>query len=654
MAEVDRTDLRRPHEKPASGDAGRRRAQEYTELSDVELLELVREGETSAFAPLWVRHADSARRVAARISSTVDPDDLLAEAYTRIFAAARTGNGPRTTFLPYLYATMRNISQNAGRRQDGDIPLPDAEGPDTTTPTTDELLDRSILREAFANLSPQWRTVLWLTEIEGMSARDVAAATGQTPNAVAAQTYRAREALKTAWLTAHVRGPYPTDRCPWAVEHLAQDRPLRPRVRRQLENHLATCDHCALVAEEFAVLRSRLRGPLLPLLLGPTASGPGPLGWPGRPAETGLSLDLDAGGMLPASSAGVASGLAAAAAAAATALLIAGVAVDVLAPGPAAGAQEIVAAPPAPPPTSSAGPAPVPETEPGPVPRPSPAPPTPGPAPAPGTPPASPGTPPASPADLPEVVTGSGPTRDAVDVPRPVVVPRPEPQRPVEPEEPQEPGQDPGDDPDENPGDPGEDPGDPGDPGEDPETPFEAVLADAGGMLLPEVSGTAEPGTVVEVLVDGEVLGVVTADEDGAWRHAVDAAPGVHALAVRPAGAPDETAELGTVELLAPTLRTVQHEGTLQPILVVGWDRGDEGLVAVATVDDVPTGRQHALGPQTAHLQLPPPEAPVEAERVVVVTMRYLDAATGRQGAALVVPVVVGPEQPPRVTDTPL
>ncbi len=185
--------------------------------------------------------------------------------------------------------------------------------------------------------------------------------------------------------------------------------------------------------------------------------------------------------------------------------------------------------------------------------------------------------------------------------------------------------------------------------------PFEAVLADAGGMLLPEVSGTAEPGTVVEILVDDVVLTSATAAEDGAWHAVVDAPPGAHVLAARPADSPDDVAVLGDVLLLAPTVNNVQHQGTLQPILVVAWDRADEELVAVATVDGVSTGERHQLGTQTVRLQLQPPAGPpVEEERTVVVTLRYLDPSTGRQGAALVVPVVVGPAQPPTVGGTPL
>jgi hypothetical protein len=207
----------------------------------------------------------------------------------------------------------------------------------------------------------------------------------------------------------------------------------------------------------------------------------------------------------------------------------------------------------------------------------------------------------------------------------------------------------------EPPAEPVEPPEEPQEPGEDPQAPFEAVLADAGGMLLPELSGTAEPGTVVEILVDDAVTQSVTTGEEGTWHAVVDAPPGAHVLAARPAGSPDDVAVLGEVLLLAPTVHNVQHQGTLQPVLVVAWDRADEELVAVATVDEVPTGERHQLGPQTVLLQLEPlADPPVEDERTVVVTLRYLDPTTGRQGAARVVPVLVGPAQPPTVGGTPL
>ncbi|GAA1726604.1 hypothetical protein GCM10009746_05550 [Microbacterium paludicola] len=53
--------------------------------------------------------------VARSITSTVDPDDLVQEAYTRIFQAIRRGGGPTGAFRAYLFTAIRNTAASWGR-----------------------------------------------------------------------------------------------------------------------------------------------------------------------------------------------------------------------------------------------------------------------------------------------------------------------------------------------------------------------------------------------------------------------------------------------------------------------------------------------------------------------------------------------------------
>jgi len=54
-------------------------------VSDGELAERVRSGDTAAFAELWQRHYRPAYRAASQFSRMIDPDDLLSEAYLRVY-----------------------------------------------------------------------------------------------------------------------------------------------------------------------------------------------------------------------------------------------------------------------------------------------------------------------------------------------------------------------------------------------------------------------------------------------------------------------------------------------------------------------------------------------------------------------------------------
>ena len=55
---------------------------------------------------------------------------------------------------------------------------------------------------ALAALPQRWQRVLWHTEVEGLSAAEIAPLLGLAPNAVAALAYRAREGLRQAYQRA--------------------------------------------------------------------------------------------------------------------------------------------------------------------------------------------------------------------------------------------------------------------------------------------------------------------------------------------------------------------------------------------------------------------------------------------------------------------
>ena len=72
------------------------------EASDAELTERIRNGDTRAFAELWQRHYRPAYRAAQQFARTMEPDDLISEAYLRVYQQLLAGRGPTTAFRPYL------------------------------------------------------------------------------------------------------------------------------------------------------------------------------------------------------------------------------------------------------------------------------------------------------------------------------------------------------------------------------------------------------------------------------------------------------------------------------------------------------------------------------------------------------------------------
>src|SRR6187402_3733784 len=82
--------------------------------SDAALVEKTRTGDQRAFAELWHRHYRSGARVARQFTSSIDADDLVSEAFTRIYKRVLAGGGPTGAFRPYLYTTIRNLASTWG------------------------------------------------------------------------------------------------------------------------------------------------------------------------------------------------------------------------------------------------------------------------------------------------------------------------------------------------------------------------------------------------------------------------------------------------------------------------------------------------------------------------------------------------------------
>ncbi|QTX03943.1 sigma-70 family RNA polymerase sigma factor [Agromyces archimandritae] len=244
-------------------------------LSDRELLSRTRAGDRDAYGELWRRHAASGRTV-ARSYSSLDADDVVAEAFTRIYQTLLSGRGPRDAFRPYLFTTIRNTAAGWGRAS-REHPLDTLESvPDPASGDDSWLvaLDGSAAAQAFRALPPRWQEILWYTEVEGMSPQDAALLIGRSPNSTSALAYRAREGLRQAWITAHLRTVEGRPDCEWTVGRLAgwvRGR-LGAREVRRLEGHLDGCTDCTLAAAEARTTGSRLALALLPLVAGSGAA----------------------------------------------------------------------------------------------------------------------------------------------------------------------------------------------------------------------------------------------------------------------------------------------------------------------------------------------------------------------------------------------
>lgn len=241
--------------------------------SDEILLQACKDGDTSAFATLFSRHHDAVVRIAAATSSTFDPEDLAAESFTRIWAALCDGGGPSQSFLAYARTVVRNVAATwSGRSQEvpteGERLELESRNVAVSESFEEALTEHQLVSGAFSTLPGRWQSVLWMTEVEGKRAADIASELDLTPNAAAALSKRAREALSRAWLQAQVDTHGKSRECKWVLGHIGGHvrRSLSSQQQTRVETHLESCDGCERATRRLAHIGSSLR--LVALLAG--------------------------------------------------------------------------------------------------------------------------------------------------------------------------------------------------------------------------------------------------------------------------------------------------------------------------------------------------------------------------------------------------
>ncbi|MER5307167.1 sigma-70 family RNA polymerase sigma factor [Streptomyces sp. NPDC002773] len=426
--------------------------------SDSELVQLMRDGDDSAYEELFRRHSDAVRRYArtcCRDAHTAD--DLTAEVFARTLQAVRGGAGPEQAVRAYLMTTVRRVAANWARTQKREHLVEDfalfaadaARSSEFSDQDTLELgadvramheAEQSLAMQAFRSLPERWQAVLWHTTVEEESPSEVAPLFGLTANATAVLASRAREGLKQAYLQAHVSQSLTAggDCARYADRLGAYARGgLRMRAERGLRKHLDECAKCRLAAGELAHVNAGIPA-LLPIAVigwfaagyslkaaGVVAGGAvGAAGAGAAAAASGSSGGAASGGAAAEGlGAPAKAGIAAAMAVAAAAGLVWAMAGDpqpVAAPKPKQPVvTPVLPAEPAPPPKPTPPPEPVPPppvTSEPPVPTPTPSPPKPSPTPSPEKP--SPKPPPPKPTPTP------------TPTPTPPPTPTPSPEKP--------------------------------------------------------------------------------------------------------------------------------------------------------------------------------------------------------------------------------
>ena len=148
-------------------------------------------------------HLDAAYNLARWLTGNkADAEDVVQEAYLRafrFFAGFRGGNG-RSWLLKIVRNTCYTWLQINRPLQDGSEFDENVCPPDSRASNPEEILlqndSRILLKKALEKLPSNFREVLVLRELEGMSYKEISEVTGMPPGTVMSRLSRARSGLR--------------------------------------------------------------------------------------------------------------------------------------------------------------------------------------------------------------------------------------------------------------------------------------------------------------------------------------------------------------------------------------------------------------------------------------------------------------------------
>ncbi len=184
--------------------------------SDAELVRLARAGRTEAFGRLVERHQDYVyHSVCCLIGSGPDAEDIAQDVFVSAYRALDGFEG-RARFTTWLYGIMLNSVRSYWRRRkrvtvlstdsggEDDDPAPqlaaEQDGPAQLAVRAERV---GVVREAIAGLDEQFREVIVLRDIQGMTYEELAETLDLPDGTVKSRLHRARrelmERLKPYW-----------------------------------------------------------------------------------------------------------------------------------------------------------------------------------------------------------------------------------------------------------------------------------------------------------------------------------------------------------------------------------------------------------------------------------------------------------------------
>ena len=175
------------------------------EPDESRLIEQARSGDTDAFGELYARHVADVASLARRLCrDQYEADDVVSDVFCNTLRALRAGGGPSDDLKPYLLRSVRNTIIKTRTRSDTGRADPAAPHTLDRVDGWDPYPAPGEASVAFTSVSDRYQRVLWSVEVEGTPTAAVAKHEDVSAPAAASLAYRARCALRRAYIGASI------------------------------------------------------------------------------------------------------------------------------------------------------------------------------------------------------------------------------------------------------------------------------------------------------------------------------------------------------------------------------------------------------------------------------------------------------------------
>jgi len=182
-----------------------------TREEEIRIVQKVIRGDVNAFEKLVLEYEKSVYNIALRMTgNSEDASDMTQEAFIKAYNSLQSFRGD-SKFSVWLYRIATNVCldflRSRSRKPTVSLSVEDNEGEEVQLDVADEsqspelLLDRQMTRESvrrgLETLSPEYRQILLLREIRGLSYDEISQALGLEVGTVKSRIFRARKKLCT-------------------------------------------------------------------------------------------------------------------------------------------------------------------------------------------------------------------------------------------------------------------------------------------------------------------------------------------------------------------------------------------------------------------------------------------------------------------------